>query len=120
MIPTGSPCSTLTVIGTPVASDARRKAAISVVLLRARALTGSFVGTAFITANSASCSRLSASACLNAACAGSEKSTAQRMRESFVTVIPLFNAQRKRTTQFTTIHARGALAMGRYRRRRLD
>jgi hypothetical protein len=116
MIPTGSPCWTPTVIRTPAASDSRRKAAISAVLLRARALIGSFVGTATTTANSASCARLSASACLNAACAGAEKLTAQECERVSSRRFPCSMAQRKRTTQFATIHARGALAMGHYRR----
>jgi hypothetical protein len=33
------------------------------------------------------------------------------MREAFVTAVLLFHAQRKRTTQFATFHACGALAM---------
>ncbi len=111
MTSTGSPCWTLTLVRTPAASEVRRSAAIAVVL-RARPLSGLFAGRALTTASSASCARLSASAWLNAACAGSEKSTAQRMRESFVTVV-LRQCLKKRTTQLANNHARGALAMGR-------
>jgi hypothetical protein len=42
---------------------------------------------------------------------------ARYARAAFVTAVPLFNAQRKRTMQVAIIHARAALAMGRYRRR---
>jgi hypothetical protein len=57
-----------------------------VILARPRRLNGSVTGTAWTTVSSALCSRLRASARANAVLAGLEKSTAQRMRESSITI----------------------------------
>jgi hypothetical protein len=77
-------------------------------------LKGSFDGTATTTASSALRARLSASDWLNAACAGSEESTAQRMRESLITV--LAPAESEEATQARPSRNAGAL----YAARSLD
>jgi hypothetical protein len=66
------------------------------ILARPRNPNGSVTGTAWTTVSSALCSRLRAKARANAVLAGLEKSTAQRMRESSITISAPFEKREAR------------------------